>query len=320
MERNIYNSSGKVIGHIIFNVDDIIICHNKLPNLHIVDPYIIQSIYQNNFSKEVLLVLWNEYTLTIGEIACLMDVIYSRANRLIKNSGYLEINKKGRRNGSFSKVFSDSRKQRMNTNRLKAMKQNGTKTGVYERTPEIKAKISLGVKKAIERGELNEQKNARQGWLNGKFANVNFKRGIGGYFTSIKTHQRFFFRSLLELAYLLILEEDANVETYVYEPFHIICDNGTSYTPDFLINNKLIVEIKSYKFIYKQGGEIQNKFEYKITQAKKYCEEHGYEYKVVFDEDIGFNYKSLKHKLKETNIIQMYSIEFLQPERVWSRK
>ena len=184
---------------------------------------------------------------------------------------------------------------------------------------EIKEKIRQGVKKAIDEGRLNESSNAKKGWINQKFANINFKRGIGGYITSHKIHKRFFFRSLLELCYIIMLEEDPEIISYNYEPFQITCDDGSLYTPDFQIGND-IIELKSYSFIYKQKGEIQEKFEYKKSQAEKYCAEHELNYKVIFDIDIGFDSKRFKHVLKETNYIQKYNIEFLQTDRVRLQK
>ena len=97
-------------------------------------------------------------------------------------------------------------------------------------------------------------------------------------------------------------------------------DNGSSYTVDFIVNNIELIELKPYNFIYKQGGLIQEKFEYKNQQAQKYCNKNGLIFKVIFDKDINFSYKKLIHDLKEQNKLQQYNIEFLEPERIWSKK
>ena len=78
-----------------------------------------------------------------------------------------------------------------------------------------------------------------------------------------------------------------------------------------------LIELKSYNFVYKQGGSIQEKFEYKCNQGKKYCLENGLNYIVIFDRDLGFDGDVFKHILKESDYIKKYNIEFLQPERVW---
>ena len=41
----------------------------------------------------------------------------------------------------------------------------------------------------------------------------------------------------------------------------------------------------------------------------------------MFDEDIGFKTNAFKHWIREhKDIIDLYQVEFFQPERVWSEK
>ena len=44
-------------------------------------------------------------------------------------------------------------------------------------------------------------------------------RGYNGYFHSIKNNKKFYFRSLLELKFLILLEEDEEIIKYEVEPF-----------------------------------------------------------------------------------------------------
>ncbi len=107
----------------------------------------------------------------------------------------------------------------------------------------------------------------------GKPAPINSGNGICGWYKG------WFFRSLLELSYMI----------YVIERFNLIWENGESekykisytqdgisknYFPDFVINGKYIVECKPKKLWITSKNLL--KFEF----AKKYCEENNYAFKV----------------------------------------
>ena len=318
MIKKIYNSSNKIIGTVDINFNEIIIHHNKLPDLVINDPELVS--FSNNpiYNDDIIIKMFDVFYLTIGEIAALSNVLYHRANKWIKTLPVKTGMNSGRRGSSFGKIFSPKRRRHIAESRKKYF-DNGGQPSNYERTPEICAKIKLGIQKAIKDGRLDESANARKGWENNKYQKVNFKRGIGCYMYSNKNKKRLFIRSLLELQYAILLEEDPNIQGYLYEPFQIKCDNGSFYTPDFQIGSQ-IKELKSYNFIYKQGGEIQKKFEYKVDQARKYCKEHNLQYEVIYDKDINFDSKRFKQILRSSDYIVKYQIEFLQPERVRLQK
>ena len=186
----------------------------------------------------------------------------------------------------------------------------------YERTPEIREKISKGLKEYYKNNPQNPQPHI-DNWKKGVYAKVDFRHGIGGNFYSIKNQQLFYFRSLLELYYMLSLEENKEVINYIYEPFHIDCDNGHIYTPDILINNYLVVELKSKRYLEKLSDDVKQNFEYKKLQGQKYCSQHKMEYKVIFDEDIGFDSARFKRHLHNNpEIITKYQINFNSPERM----
>lgn len=315
-----YNSNGKVFGEAIKEENHIIINNYKKPLLIIDEPKILQCFNSRNIRDEEIILLWDEYGLTIGEIAAIAGYTYSNINKRLKKLPVQTGKSQGRRNSSFEAHFTPERCANISQGRRQSYQKNGYNGGKYERTDKIKQKISQGVKAAHARGDLNGAENARKGWANGKYANVNFKRGIGGYITSKKTGKRFFFRSLLELCFILYLEKSSKVYYYEYEPIHIKCKNGSIYTPDFLINNKYLIELKSYNFIYKQKGSIQKKFEEKCQYGKEYAEEHNLIFKVIFDKDINFESASYKHIIKNSEDLITYNIIFTQPERVWSKK
>lgn len=116
---------------------------------------------------------------------------------------------------------------------------------------------------------------------------------------------------------MIFLEEDEKVINYIYEPFHIECENGHIYTPDILINNYLVIELKSKRYLEKLGGDIKQNFEYKKLQGQKYCSQHKMEYKVIFDTDIGFDSSRFKRHLHNNpEIIAKYQINFNNPNRM----
>jgi len=106
----------------------------------------------------------------------------------------------------------------------------------------------------------------------GKPSPINSGNGICGWYKD------WFFRSLLELSYMI----------YVIERFNLSWENGESekykipyeidgihrnYFPDFVINKKYIIECKPKKLNLIKVNK--SKFEY----AKKYCNENGYIFK-----------------------------------------
>lgn len=91
--------------------------------------------------ESIIATLFNEYYLLIGEIAALYGVCYSTMAKHLKAAGVDTTSKAGRRNSSYGTTFSEERIQ----NICKAL-EGKRKYGVYERTPEIRSKISTSLK------------------------------------------------------------------------------------------------------------------------------------------------------------------------------
>jgi len=322
MIKKVYNSSGKQIGSIEVLPEKIIVLDFKKAgnNLQITDPEIVAWAQNPTKDDHIILRLFDEFFLKIGEIAALCGVLYHRANKWCLELPYKTGKKSGRRNSSYGIVFSPERcahiKKGIN-DQFQQLKAQGKKKATYVRTPEIRKKISDSVKKAQREGRLPSPREVgKRGWLKGSYDHTDFKRGIAGFIYSIKNKKDVFFRSLFELFYFLKLEEDDNVASYRYEPFVIRCDDGSTYRPDIRVD-KDIIELKSYNYIYKQGGKIQERFEYKVEQAKKYCSSRGLNYRVIYDKDYGFKTDVYKHWLRDhREVLQKFNIRFLQPERV----
>lgn len=312
--NNIKNSSGKIVGYTDIIKESIIIHSNVRPELIIVDDILLKAIKDKDINEDILKLMYDKYYLSCGEIASLFGLCYSNINKRVKKIPMTTKPNAGRRNRAYGKKQSDATKKKISisvSNYLKSHPQIP-----YERTETIRKKISTSLKKYYKGNPQNPLPHIKN-WENGVYKNVDFHRGIGGHFYSIKNQKQIFFRSLLELFYMLILEEDEKCSCYEYEPIAIHCDNGRVYIPDLLVNKNEIIELKSRRYIEKAGLEIKQAVEYKAQQAQKYCSQNNLKYKIVFDEDINFDSRRYKRHLKNNpQIIEKYQIVFNSPKRM----
>lgn len=309
MIRQIKNSSNKITGSVEISSNKIVINNIGKPILTITDENIIKEVLNDDIQIRTIEKLYNEYTLSISEIAGMYDRCYSNINKIIKKTESIHVDSRGRRNRAYGHKVSEQQSKRMSASLI------GRKNTYYERTPEIRNQISRSLKEYYKEHPEDLTPHI-ENWKNNKYSKVDFKIGIGGVFKSLKMRKEIRFRSLLELQYLLMIENDEKVKSFEYEPFHIKMENNSSYTPDFLVNNSVVVELKSKKYVENVEG-IKEKVEYKKSQAIKYCKEHGYEYKIIYDEDINFDSKRMKYYIRDNkNIVEKYSITFNDPSRM----
>lgn len=309
MYRNIKNSSGKITGTTEILEHSITINNLGKPLLIIEDPKIISEVLESKIVPETLRVLYDEYTMSIGEIASLYNRCYSNINQILKKDKTFKSNHCGRRNRAYGHPVNPEQSTKMSV----ALK--GRKAPEYERTPEMRQKISQSLKKYYAEHPQDPMPH-KLNWANGKYDNVDFKIGISGHFTSIKMNKTWRFRSLLELAMMLRLENDEEVYEYQYEPFRIDLPNGSSYLPDFLVNNYWVYELKAKKYVERVQGVLE-KVEYKSSEAIKYCEKHGFEFKIIYDEDINFTSRTMKAEIKNhPELVEKYHITFTNPSRM----
>ena len=312
---DIKNSNNKIIGFTEITNDQIMIHNNKKPELCISDKEIIEAIKNKDRSDIIIKKLYDEYYLNIGEIASLYDVCYSNINKQTRQIAFQTSPKAGRRNRSFGKQQSDETKKKISDNIKDGYNTGRIKKSSYERTPEIKEKISNSLKEYFKENPQNPLPHI-ENWKNGVYDKVDFHIGIGGTFYSIKNLKKLRFRSLLELCYLLKIEEDDDIKKYSYEPIKILCDNGHIHIPDVLVNDYQLIELKSLKWVNSIKGQ-KEKVQYKKEQAEKYCSNHNLVYKIIYDEEIDFKSSKFKRHLKNNpQIIDKYNIIFNQPERM----
>ena len=141
--------------------------------------------------------------------------------------------------------------------------------------------------------------------------------GIHGYFTSIKNNKQFYFRSLLELKYLLIIEQDQTIKYYDVEPFSIKIEDNHHYTPDFLLNGQDIKELKPYNHL--KYIKEQDRFNQQQQVAKQYAQKHNMTYEIIYDKDIDFKSRKFKkYLLNNQQILKKYNISFDRDISKWS--
>lgn len=298
------NSSGKIIGKIDFQINNIIINNYKKPLLIINNEEHIKIIQNKevNFMKK----LYDEYYLTIGEIAALYNITYSKANKQLNQLLVTTKPQSGRRNSSFGQKFSEERKEKIGlTSRGRIIPQ-------YVRTSEIKEKISSSLKKYFEENGVSESTRQKlsEAWARGCYDNVKMGRGIQGFMFSIKMKKDFYFRSLLELKYLLDIEIDDKIISYQVEPFQIKLNDNHHYTPDVLINNDTLIELKPFTHL---NYESKERFDLEVSCAKEYCLLHNYNFQIIYDKDIQFRTSTFKTWIKNNlEIVELYNIRFNQ--------
>jgi len=117
-------------------------------------------------------------------------------------------------------------------------------------------------------------------------------RSITGKKPSKKTGNTHRFESTLERDYITLLEFNDQVDYYLEQPFpiHYLQDEKDRiYTPDFLViykssaNKKpLLSEIKYKADLQLHGEDYKPKF----NAALKFCEENGYRFSVITEDNI----------------------------------
>ena len=295
------NSSGKIFGEVEVTKNEIIIQHYKKPKLIIDDENIIEAIEEQNL--EYVLVLYDEYELCIGEIATLYRYKYHQMNDLINNLKPKTSKSYGRRNSSFGQTFSEERIKHLSESH------KGVVPVGYERTPEIRQKIADTLIAKYASGEIrNDPKKFSDAWARGCYKDAKMGRGIQGYMFSIKAQKDIYFRSLLELNYFILFEQNEQVECYEAEPFQIKMSGDSHYTPDALINNKYLIEIKPSDHL---NYTDNTRFEEEVFAAEQYCKNNNLEYMVLYDTNINFKTTRYKTFLRNNpDIIEQFNIRF----------
>jgi hypothetical protein len=112
-----------------------------------------------------------------------------------------------------------------------------------------------------------------------------------GRFPSTKMRRMIAFESLLERDFIYLLDYDPAVEWFEEQPLSIEYDHETKllhYTPDFHLLERgqhVLVECKPGRFV--ETEENRRKF----AVARKWCEERGWEFRVITDQQVRSGYR-----------------------------
>ena len=307
----VLNASGKVVGTSYIDKNKIIIDNYSKPLLEITEEQVLKEVLDK---QEIgIIKLFDNYFLTTAEIASLYETNYRTMNKKInalRDKNLIKTGiKEGRRNSSFSKTFSEERRKHIGD----ARRGKPATWEPYERTPEIRAKISQTLKEGYSSRRIKVNKEAlSKAWADGKYDNVPMGRGIQGFFKSKKhtKNKDVYFRSLLELKFLIKIEEDDNIKEFTWEPVCISMGDNHHYTPDCLIGNTLI-ELKPREHLRYTGDNVDNRFEKEVQAANNYCKENNLHFKVIYDDELDFESKRFKKFLLDNpEIIEKYHIKF----------
>ena len=139
----------------------------------ITDKDLLKAIYNNE--DNAIIILYDEYTLTIAEIAAIFNMNYFNANKRIKGLDIKSSLKQGRRNSSYGAEFSEDRKQKISKSHVG----KSPSKPPYQRTPEIRKKISDTLKEGYLSGRISVNRDGiSQAWKDGKYKEAAMGRGI----------------------------------------------------------------------------------------------------------------------------------------------
>ena len=283
------------------------------PLLTIDDERLVSMVLDKDWS--VSTELYDKYGLTIGELASLYDMNYSNTRAKLLSNGVNTNNHSGRRNASYGATFSDERRRKISLSHAGKLPAAAT----YVRTDEIKAKISKTLRDKYASGELTVNKDGiSKAWLDGKFDNSPMGRGIQGYFHSNKTTRpngMIYFRSLLELSYLIKAENSNEVTSIINEAVHIKLPSGGIYIPDFLINGHILTELKPRNHLLWTKDKY-GRFDEEVTSANEYCNQRGWTYRIIYDDELDFDSSKFKRAIINDSLIEKYGIKFNDISRI----
>jgi hypothetical protein len=182
-----------------------------------------------------------------------------------------EISKKKISKAHIGKVLSTKTKEKISKSTT------GEKNGMYGRSFFDVWVEKYGEEEALLKREKWRQKisNATKGENNpmyGKPIPQKSGNGTSGWY------KKFYFRSLHELKFILVCERfELKIESAEHYKFHYENYDGNkrTYSPDFLVKEKYIVEVKPKKLMKTPLNKL------KFNAANKFCDENNLKFKVV---------------------------------------
>lgn len=199
---------------------------------------------------------------------------------------------KGENNVFFGKKHSEDTRLKMSKNHADFTGAKNPFKRKMESNPEFRESMSQAAKQRWEKirsdpkeyiKRCNENSNsAAQAHIDGKI----FPYGRGhrqGYFISQKFQDRFYYNSSYELAFLEFCEQSPLIVTVKKSPFRILYNvNGHNhnYIPDFLVNDKILIEIKPVKLLDFDLNPL------KFQAGTKFCLERELRYVILTESEL----------------------------------
>lgn len=112
-----------------------------------------------------------------------------------------------------------------------------------------------------------------------------------GYFPSIKMKRKIAYESTIERDEMTLVDFDPDVQAFEEQPLVILYQHNhktVTYTPDLLVQTLekcILVECKPATLV--ETEDNQRKF----REARKWCEQHNFEFEVVTDEQVRAGYR-----------------------------
>ena len=162
----------------------------------------------------------------------------------------------------------------------------GEKNGMYGKSipSEKKGKTYIelyGIEKATQlKNKISKRSSGENNPMFGKPSPVGSGNGWSGHYNN------YYFRSLLELSFIINIVERFKLNLKSAESIRIrYSDNGRdrNYIPDFIINDKYLIEIKPKKLVNSPSVIL------KKNAALSYCHSHNLVYKIISPRMIEFS-------------------------------
>lgn len=225
--------------------------------------------YKNRIS------FWKSKKLNKPCIKCTRKEVSNRPEEKVKNSERQRGKRTGPDNPFFNKKHTETTKEKIRSNAKILSGKDNFMYGKnfydiwiekYGREEADRRMLEFKKKQSINNtGEKNN--------MFGKPSPNGSGNGWSGWY------KNWYFRSLLELSYMINIIErfDLNWKSgeTIKIPYNDIKGNNRNYLPDFIINDKYIVECKPKKLIESQQIKLKTK------AAISYCESNGLIYKII---------------------------------------
>ena len=194
----------------------------------------------------------------------------------------------GERNPFYGKKHSDKAKQKMSKNHADF---NGNKNPLVRwlnSNPEHREEYSKKMRAVWARIDMAETLSKRQRKIvENAIKNGNFhphSNHVHGWFNSVKFHKKIYYQSSYELGFLKFCETSDKICSLQRPDFVIpyVDNQGKDrvYNPDFLINGKVLTEIKP-KSMMKYNNNTE-----KVRAGKSYCERKKFEFRLLTEQEL----------------------------------